>query len=64
MTQTDKSTNRIAWILGGVALLSFAFGVFMFLPAEHRARKIQEMDKKYQAKQERRAQSWSNSSSR
>ncbi len=64
MTQTKRSINRVAWILGGVVLVSFAFGVLMFLPAEHRAKKIQETVKKYQAKQERRAHSWSISPSR
>jgi hypothetical protein len=49
----DKPSRRIAWLLTGLILLSFAFGVAMFLPAEHRAQKLEEMQKKYQAKQQR-----------
>ncbi|MEK6815153.1 MAG: hypothetical protein AABY65_10490 [Nitrospirota bacterium] len=64
MKQIKSSNRRIVLLLGGITVLSFAFGVFMYLPAENRARKIQETYKKYQAKQERRAQSWSSSSSR
>jgi hypothetical protein len=62
--QIKSSNRRIVLLLGGITVLSFAFGVFMYLPAENRARKIQETYKKYQAKLERRAQSWSSSSSR
>jgi hypothetical protein len=50
---TDKATRRIAWWLAGLILLSFAFGVAMFLPPEHRAQKFEEIRKKYEAKQSR-----------
>ena len=53
MTRSDKSTRQIAWLLAGLILLSFAFGVAMFLPAEHRAQKLEQMKQKYQAKQHR-----------
>ena len=51
MNHADKSCARVAWLLTGLILLSFAFGVAMYLPAEHRAQKFEEMKKKYQAKQ-------------
>ena len=50
------SSNRIALLLGGIVVLSFVFGIFMFLPPENRAQKIEETYKKYQARQEVRAQ--------
>ena len=53
VNEPAKSSRRIAWLLTGLILLSFAFGVAMFLPAEHRAQKFEEMQKKYQAKQHR-----------
>jgi hypothetical protein len=53
MTQPDKTSKRVAWLLGGLILLSFAFGVVMFLPAEHRAQKLEQMQEKYQAKQKK-----------
>ena len=53
MTRSDKSSRRVAWLLAGLILLSFAFGVAMFLPAEHRAQKLEQMKQKYQAKQHR-----------
>ncbi len=53
MTRSDKSTRRIAWLLAGLILLSFTFGVAMFLPAEHRAQKLEQMRQEYQAKQHR-----------
>lgn len=59
MTPSGKSSRRVAWLLAGVILLSFAFGVAMFLPAEHRAQKLEQMKQKYQAKQQRMASSWS-----
>ena len=57
MTRSDKSSRRVAWLLAGLILLSFAFGVAMFLPAEHRAQKLEQMKQKYQAKQHRMASS-------
>ena len=53
MTPSGKSSTRVAWLLAGLILLSFAFGAAMFLPAEHRAQKLEEMQQKYQAKQHR-----------
>ena len=53
MTGSDKSSRRIAWLLAGLILLSFAFGVAMFLPAEHRVQKLEQMKQQYQAKQRR-----------
>jgi len=53
MTRSGKSSRRVAWLLAGLILLSFAFGVAMFLPAEHRAQKLEHMKQKYQAKQHR-----------
>jgi len=51
MTQADKFSRHIVWLLAGLILLSFVFGVVMFLPAEHRAQKLQEVQQKFQAKQ-------------
>ena len=53
MTRSGKSSRRVAWLLAGLILLSFAFGVVMFLPAEHRAQKLEQMQQQYQAKQHR-----------
>ena len=50
----DASLRRIAWVLAGVMLLSFGFGVLIFLPAEHRAQKIEQMKQKYEARQQSR----------
>jgi hypothetical protein len=47
-----ESHSRIGWILAGVILLSFAFGVMMYLPPEHRAQKLEEIKQKYDAKQQ------------
>ena len=57
MTRSGKSSRRVAWLLAGLILLSFAFGVAMFLPAEHRAQKLEQIKQKYQAKQHRMASS-------
>ena len=57
MTRSGKSSRRVGWLLAGLILLSFAFGVAMFLPAEHRAQKLEQMKQKYQAKQHRMASS-------
>ena len=53
MTRSGKSTRRVAWLLAGLILLSFTFGVVMFLPAEHRAQKLEQMTQKYQAQHHR-----------
>lgn len=52
----SMSPNRIAFLLGGVIVLSFVFGILMFLSPENRAQKIEETYKKYQARQEIKAQ--------
>ena len=52
----NMSSNRIALLLGGIIALSFVFGILMFLSPEDRAWKIEETYKKYQARQEVRAQ--------
>ena len=61
MNRSDKSTRRVAWLLASLILLSFAFGVAMFLPAEHRAQKLEQMKQKYQAQQHRMPRSLSDS---
>jgi hypothetical protein len=53
MNRTDKTTRRIIWVLAGIMVFSFAFGVVMFIPTEHRAQKLAEMALKYQARQHR-----------
>ena len=53
MTRSGKSSRRVAWLLAGLILLSFTFGVAMFLPAEHRVQKLEQMKQQYQAKQRR-----------
>jgi hypothetical protein len=53
MTRSGKSSRTVAWLLAGLILLSFAIGAAMFLPAEHRAQKLEQMKQKYQAKQHR-----------
>ena len=57
MIPSGKSSRRVAWLLAALILLSFAFGVAMFLPAEHRAQKLEQIKQKYQAKQNRMASS-------
>jgi len=54
MNRSGMSSRRVAWLLAGLILLSFAFGVVMFLPTEHRAQKLEQMQQKYQAKQQQR----------
>ncbi len=43
----DKTIRHVVWLMAGVMLLSFSFGVAMFLPVEHRSQKLQEMTSKY-----------------
>jgi len=50
MVEPGPSTARIAGVMAVVILASFAFGVAMFLPAEHRAEKLQELQQRYQAR--------------
>ncbi len=51
VNQSDGATRRIVWLLSAIILLSFLVGVMMFLPAEHRAEKLQQIEKKHQAEQ-------------
>lgn len=44
------SIRRTAWLLAGIMALSFTFGIAMFIPAEHRADKLEEMMTRYQAR--------------
>ncbi len=44
------ANRRMAWILAGIMAFSFAFGIAMFLPAEHRAEKLENTMAKYQAR--------------
>ncbi len=53
----DASLRRIAWVLAGLILLFFAFGMIMYLPAEQRAQKFEQMKQKYEAKQQSRLKS-------
>ena len=53
MTRPGTSPKPVPSPLAGLILLSFAFGVVMFLPAEHRAQKLEQMKQKYQAQQHR-----------
>lgn len=49
--KTD-SPARVGWILAGLILLSFGFGVIMYSAPEQRAQKLEEIQKKYDAKQQ------------
>ena len=53
----DASCRRVAWVLAGLILLSFALGMIMYLPAEQRAQKFEQMKQKYEAKQPSRLKS-------
>ncbi|MDH5737272.1 MAG: hypothetical protein OEZ23_03130 [Gammaproteobacteria bacterium] len=46
----DPSTRRMVWLMVAVMSLSFVFGIAMFIPAEHRADKLDEMMARYQAR--------------
>ncbi len=48
--QEEAGRRRLVWVLAVVMVLSFAFGIGMFLPAEHRADKLEETMAKYQAR--------------
>jgi|TARA_B100001971_G_scaffold135120_1_gene124843 hypothetical protein len=51
VNQSDGATRRIVWLLSAIILLSFLVGVMMFLPAEHRAEKLQQIEQRHQAGQ-------------
>jgi len=44
----DKGTRNVLLVLALMMLLSFGFGVSMFLPEEHRTQKLNEMMHKYE----------------
>jgi len=46
--KADGETKRVVWILAGIMMLSFIFGIGMFIPAEHRTEKLEEMMQRYQ----------------
>ena len=48
--ESKANSRRLVWVLVGVILLSFTFGIAMYLPAEHRAYKLMETMAKYQAR--------------
>jgi hypothetical protein len=48
----SKGAAWVGWILTGVILLSFGFGVAMYLSPEQRAQKFSEIKQKYEAKQQ------------
>jgi len=48
--KADGETKRVVWILAGIMMLSFIFGIGMFIPAEHRTEKLDEMMQRYQAR--------------
>ena len=45
-----RRTRKVVWMMVGIMTLSFLFGVGMFVPAEHRADKLDEMMRRYQAR--------------
>ncbi|MBI5379476.1 MAG: hypothetical protein HZA23_04900 [Nitrospirae bacterium] len=59
MGEHDKKTTLLALFLGVLVLISFTLGVLAYLPAENRAKKIQETLEKHKAKGERKAPPWS-----
>lgn len=59
MNKLDKKTKLVALILGCMVLISYGLGVIAYLPAENRAKKIQETLEKHKAKGERKALPWS-----
>jgi len=46
----DPTTRRVVWLLVAAMSLSFLFGIAMFIPAEHRADKLDDMMTRYQAR--------------
>jgi hypothetical protein len=46
----DPTIRRVVWIMVGTMVLSFAFGIAMFVPAEHRAEILAENLARYQAR--------------
>ncbi len=48
--QDARRSRGLVLVLVGVIVLSFTFGVAMFLPEENRAYKLQETLAKYQAR--------------
>tara|TARA_B100000959_G_scaffold257609_1_gene291848 strand:- start:19 stop:210 length:192 start_codon:yes stop_codon:yes gene_type:complete len=48
--RNDRATQHVVWWLVGTILLSFTFGVAMFIPEDHRSAKLQETTAKYEAR--------------
>ncbi|HIG29547.1 MAG TPA: hypothetical protein EYQ50_17825 [Verrucomicrobiales bacterium] len=49
LREGDRATRLVVWLLVSLMVISFVFGVLMYLPAEHRAQKLQQMEQKYQS---------------
>lgn len=49
LCEGDLATRLVVWLLVSLMVISFVFGVLMYLPAEHRAQKLQQMEQKYQS---------------
>lgn len=49
----NESNRAVVWTMIAMIVLSFAFGVAMFIPEEHRAQKWQEAVAKQQAREQR-----------
>ncbi|MDP6377409.1 MAG: hypothetical protein QF921_03455 [Pseudomonadales bacterium] len=49
-SSVDQTTRRVVWWMAVTMLLSFSFGVAMFIPEEHRVQKLEETMAKYQAR--------------
>jgi hypothetical protein len=47
---SDPAIRQVVWLMALVMVLSLAFGIAMFIPAEHRADKLAETMQRYQAR--------------
>ena len=50
LSEGDAGANRLVWVMVVAMLISFSFGVAMFLPEDHRAQKLEETMAKYLAR--------------
>ncbi len=50
LVQLDRATRKVVWVMVCIMALSFLFGIGMFVPSEHRADKLDEMMRRYQAR--------------
>jgi len=46
----DRAARRVVWLMVTIMLASFSFGIAIFVPAEHRAEKLEETMQRYQAR--------------